>query len=285
MSYALRAATGPSDPDAAAALALFEAEFGPRGELERPEVIAGWLAEPARGVVTAGGLRRAYRLLVARDASGTIAGVRDLHVVVDRAARLVVVYLAHVLVLPPFRRTGLGALLRRAPVELASSFMMEEGAEPLAMLLAAEMEPAGAAPESRVRLVAYGREGFAAIAPSFLPYVQPDFRALGPGDEPHPIPLLAVVRRVGAGADERRLPAGLARAFVRHLYAVFESHVPEAHLRAEERATLDVLEARLAAAGAEEVPLLPLPRVLDDEEAFAALGEDAVRAAFAGRRP
>jgi len=43
----------------------------------------------------------------------------------------------------------------------------------------AEMEPASRGDEaSIVRLIAYGRDGFAAIAPAALPYWQPDFRDL-----------------------------------------------------------------------------------------------------------
>src|SRR5262245_31817996 len=86
----VRDAAGPAFSEAYGALA---AEFAPRGELERREVIAGWLR------------RASYYLLVARDEDGRLAGVRDCHVVVGHARNAVVVYLAHVLVLPAHRRS------------------------------------------------------------------------------------------------------------------------------------------------------------------------------------
>src|SRR5437773_7124602 len=51
------------------AYAALEREFAPRGELERREVIAGWLG------------RAGYHLLVARDRDGRLAAVRDCHVI------------------------------------------------------------------------------------------------------------------------------------------------------------------------------------------------------------
>jgi GNAT superfamily N-acetyltransferase len=228
---------GRSFEEAYGALA---AEFGARGELERREVIERWLdaGQPT------------YHLLVARDEDGTLAAVRDCHVIVDRG--VAVVYLAHALVLPPYRRSGLGALLRRAPIAIA-----QREAGDAAILLAAEMEHPRLDDEaSIIRLCAYGKDGFSAIAPTALPYFQPDFRDLGPEDEPQPIPLVAVVRWLGH-EDARALPVHLARAFVTHLYAVFRTHV-----RADHIAKLET--AALAGLGGNEVPLLPLPRSPDD---------------------
>ena len=249
-SFSLRAVTGPTDPDFAPAYAALAEEFEARGELERREVIEGWLSEA-----------RTYRLLVARTAEGAFAGVRDFHVITDPVARITVVYLAHVLVLPPFRRSGLAARLRSEPLVGIS------GGD---VMVAAEMEPASLdEPPTLVRLVAYGREGFSAIDPSRLHYRQPDFRKLGAHDVPRPIPLLAIVRVVGReGATV--IPIALARAFVRHLYAVFATHVNAAHLAALEAETLGPLE------GLTELPLLPLPRRVDDAEAFAPLARQEI---------
>jgi GNAT superfamily N-acetyltransferase len=261
-------------PDFAEAYAALAAEFGPRGELERREVIAGWLDSP-RGEEN--GLHRTYHLLVARDEKGDLAGVRDCHVVLDRAG-VAVVYLAHALVLPPYRRMGLGALLRRVPIEIGEAAIGQAGVASarVALLLAAEMEPVSLDDEaSIIRLRAYGKDGFAAIAPAALPYFQPDFRdldALDRGsDEPRPIPLLAVVRFVGH-EHATSLPARLARAFVTHLYAVFGTHVRRDHVESLAAATLGVLDSFPHA----DVPLLPLPRAFDDVRRVSPLSRDAV---------
>lgn len=266
------------------AYAALAAEFEPRGELERREVIARWLDEPAKRSEARDGatLARWYHLLVARDEQGALAGVRDCHVILDHAAGIATVYLAHVLVLPRYRRTGLGALFRTEAIAMARRDLGERGLPAkIDLVLAAEMEPCDLDDEaSIIRLVAYGKDGFAAITPRALPYCQPDFRDLGSapdGDErARPIPLLAIVRFLGhEGA--RTLPRRLARAFVTHLYAVFETHVLEGHLRALETRTLEALDAFPPG----DVPLLPLPRAIDDRSALTALTRAAVLPLFA----
>lgn len=235
MTFSLRRVTSASDPDFEVAFAALEAEFAPRGELERREVIERWLAEADT-----------YRLLVARADDGAFAGVRDFHVI-DH-----VIYLAHVLVLPPYRRSGLGALLRRAPLEGAAD----------GTLVAAEMEPPSLEdPASLVRLVAYGRDGFKVIDPRVLHYRQPDFRQLRDGEVARPIPLLAVVKVLGQ-KGAKAIPVTLARAFVTHLYRVFGTHVRKEHLAALEAETLAPLE------GLTELALLPLPHRVEDRAAF-----------------
>lgn len=269
MTYRIEAVESSKSPSFEEAYGALAAEFGPRGELERREVVVRWLDEPSSTPTSSSGeeLRRTYHLLVARDERGSLAGVRDCHVVWDHREAIAVVYLAHALVLPPYRRTGLGALLRSMPAAIARRVLGEAGmdASKVDILFAAEMEPASRGDEaSIVRLIAYGRDGFAAIAPAALPYWQPDFRdldgVLASGGEPRPIRLLAVVRFLGhEGALS--LPKRLARAFVTHLYAVFATHVRPDHLGALETRTLGVLDAL----GTPEVPLLPLPRTIDDE--------------------
>jgi hypothetical protein len=261
-------------PDFAEAYAALAAEFEPRGELERREVIARWLDSTRK---EENGFHRTYRLLVARDENGDLAGVRDCHVILDRTG-VAVVYLAHALVLSPYRRMGLGALLRRLPIEIGQTVIGEAGlaASRVDLLLAAEMEPVSLDDEaSIVRLRAYGKDGFVAIAPTALPYFQPDFRDLdaldGQSDEPRPIPLLAVVRFVGH-EHATSLPARLARAFVTHLYAVFGTHVRRDHLESLEAATLRVLDSFPHA----DVPLLPLPRAFDDVRRVGPLSREAV---------
>jgi len=267
VSYRIERVESEAAPAFAEAYAALAAEFAPRGELERREVVARWLSTPAAGAFES--LERSYHLLVARDDKGAFAGVRDCHVVLDREGGLAVVYLAHVLVLPAYRRTGLGALLRQAPIDIARRAV----GDAVDVVLAAEMEPASLDDESSlVRLTAYGRDGFAAIAPSALPYYQPDFRdldAMPDTTSRRPIPLLPLVRFLGhEGATA--LPARLARAFVTHLYAVFATHVRPDHLAALQAFTLGVLGSK------GEVPLLRLPRSVDDLTALRALTREAV---------
>ena len=278
MSYRIEAVESSRSAAFDAAYSALAAEFAPRGELERREVVARWLDEPARGP----GPGRGYHLIVARDAHGALAGVRDCHVVLDAEEGIAVVYLAHALVLPAFRRTGLGARFRQEPIAIARRAIAEAGMgqQCTDILLAAEMDPASPDDEaSIVRLVAYGREGFAAIAPAALPYCQPDFRELAAATEARPIPLLAVVRFLGH-EGEAAFPARLARAFVRGLYAVFATHVRSDHLAALSARTLGVLDAfcleEVAAGRRRDVPLLPLPRSVDDRAAVVPLSRAAV---------
>jgi hypothetical protein len=204
--------------------------------------------------------------LIARDEAGNLAAVRDCHVLLDAASKVAVVYLAHVLVLPPYRRTGLGALLRGAPIALARKALHRAGLDATAVdiLIAAEMEhPEPNDPASLVRLAVYGKEGFAAIDPAELPYCQPDFRdlaALPAGTPPTPLPLLAVVRWLGHEGS-LTIPARLGRAFVKHLYAVFGTHVPREHLASLEAETLSTLQRTR---GESDLTLIPLPKAVGE---------------------
>lgn len=255
---------GPGHALLDAAYGALDAEFGARGELERRAVVDRWLAAPAP---------RPYHLLVALDAEGRVAAVRDCHVRVDAGANAVVAYLAHVLVLPEHRRSGLASVMRAAPLALArrAASALPEGAD---LLLAGEMEPPDPSdPATLVRMAAYGKAGYSAIDPESLPYCQPDFRDLERSLDPaRPIPLVAIVRWV----DHERsatLPTRLARAYLENLYAVFATHC-----RAQD---LEVLRAHSLAALArrgDAVPLVTLPSSAADEERIAALSAARVRA-------
>lgn len=263
--YRLAVADDAGEPDVAAAYALLDAEFGAKGELESMDALRAYFARAA-------GPDEGYKLVVARDRDdGAIAAIRDCHVSVDRRSGLAVAYLAHVLVLPPHRRSGLAALLRAAPVAFGRRALRAAGLDPAAadLLLAAEMErPVAGAADTVARLVAYGRAGFAAIDPGCLPYAQPDYRPhrVIDADRLRPIPLLAVVRWVGH-EDARALPKRLAAAFVEHVYAALSAHCRAADLAVPRAATL----AKLATSP-EPVPLLELPKAPDDVERIAALG-------------
>ncbi|WP_438007085.1 hypothetical protein WME89_52645 [Sorangium sp. So ce321] len=248
--------------------------FGPKGELERHEVLAAWLAgahtDPAAPIVMT------YHMLIARGVDdGRFAGVRDCYITLDRAARRCVALLSHALVLPEHRRSGLAALLRAAPATLARRALAAAGlgeaaggAERAEVLLAAEMEAVD--PDDRdtaVRLFAYGRAGFAVIPPAVLPYAQPDFRDTAAlGVTPVPVPLMAVVRQVG---EEERgdISRGGAASFLRHYQAAHVREVDPAHLVPIRENAL----SRLAAFAGERVPLVRIPRGPAEIAAFAPL--------------
>jgi len=248
------------------AYAVLDAWFGVRAELERREVIDAWLAQPDG--VRVGDLRLRYHLLTARSPDGRLVGVRDCHVTVDAGRGICVIYLAHVYVLPEQRRTGLAQRFRDVPLELARRDLRQWGLPEGETLFAAEQEffdPA--AVDTAVRLVAYGKSGYQAIAPHVLPYAQADFRDLAAGSGvAQPLPLLAVVRRLGHEGTPT-LPVALASAFVEHLYAVFSTHCRPQDLVAPRRRALTVL----AASRLSDVPLLPLPTSLEDRTALDAL--------------
>lgn len=239
--YHLRAATGPDDPAFDAGYRLLHAYFGEKGEIERRGVLEAWAARPDRVV---DGLRIRYQLLTATDSDGSLAAARDHYAVLDPRTGVCVVYLAHAFVSPAHRRTGLAALLRTAPATLGRQLLDEAGipSPNRTLLLAVEQEPlVPADPDSAVRLAAYGRAGFRAIDPSALPYCQADFRDLEAlGLPASPIPLLALVRRVGL-EHHPTLPALYAAAFVTHLYAVFSTHCRPADLAPARQHALQTL--------------------------------------------
>ena len=268
-----------------------EAEFGPRGELERREVLSTWFAGPrvppagwwsgrsAQGQV--GDVRCRYHLLLARDENGRLAGARDCFISLDVAATSAdggarcVVLLSHSLVLPAYRRTGVAALLRAAPVPLARRAAVEAGvpAGAAEIVLLAEMEPAAPEdPATVIRLLAYGRAGFRAMPPPIYPYAQPDFRDVAALGLPAvPLPLLMVVRQVG---EEARLdmPRPRAEAILRQVQSV----------HACDNRPADIAEIRdhalgaLAASDVDPVPLLALPEGRHQVDLLAPLLRSAV---------
>ncbi|XYH98046.1 hypothetical protein ACMHYB_61625 [Sorangium sp. So ce1128] len=282
-----------------------DAVFGPKGELERHEVLSDWFAgkhtDPEAPIVAT------YHMLLARGVDdGRLAGVRDCYVTLDRATRRCVALLSHALVLPDFRRTGLAALLRAAPIALARRALREAGlgeggapadvsagcaeaqapASGAEILLAAEMEAVD--PDDRdtvVRLIAYGRAGFAVIPPTVLPYAQPDFRDTAAlGVAPVPLPLLAVVRQVGE--EERAdIPRARAESFLRHYQT---AHAREVSL-SDLAPIRDNALARLSAFPGARVPLIRIPRGPAEIAGFAPLLRSAVMplypAAWRGKAP
>jgi 4-aminobutyrate aminotransferase/(S)-3-amino-2-methylpropionate transaminase len=219
-----------SEADFATGHAVLAAVFGPTGEIERAETLRAWFAagslSPAGAPIPA-----YYHLLLARDRDGALAGVRDCFVTVDAVAGRAVVLLSHSFVFPDYRRSGLAALLRTAPVALARAALRRAGVPRGEIMLVAEMELIDPAERSSViRLLAYGKAGFGVIPAQVLPYSQPDFRDLDAlGVDSVPLPFVALVRQVG---DEERpdVPPERVAAVITHLQAVHRCHCRAADL-------------------------------------------------------
>lgn len=147
------------------------AEFGPLGEMEGRDHLLADLAGRQEGAWSV----RYHALTVRVD--GELAAVRDCFVAVGP---LTVILLSHVWVDPTWRRTGIAAICRAAPLTFAP--------EDRPCVLVAEMEPEHDE-ASRIRFAAYRKAGFTILS---VPYLQPDFSRGG-----RPIPLVLVVRLVG----------------------------------------------------------------------------------------
>lgn len=254
---------------------LLNETFGPTGEIETVEMLERWflagsLGAPAGTAAVEVGIRAHYHMVLARDADGSIAGVRDCFVTIDERASAppegrAHVLMSHSLVLPAHRRTGVAALLRHVPIALAR-LQLERSragrsgpppASPPEILLFAEMDQVVPADKITViRLLAYGKAGFRVVPPSALPFAQPDFRdEVQHGDvEPCPLPFLCVLRQVGADAATHIAPARL-RDVVEHALAVHRCHARADHLDVIRDHALHALDAQ----GPAPVPLIALP--------------------------
>lgn len=173
-----------------------DAQFGPAGEIERREVLRAWLdgsltRDDAR-------MRAVYHLSLIWEGD-TLAAVRDHFSVVDRETGAVVAFMSHSLVLPPFRRTGIAALVRALPAAHARLDAEALGVKAAEVSLLSEMEMyEPQRNETLVRLYAYGRAGFRVLPPWHVPYAQPDFRdVVKLGLEALPVPMMLLVRQVG----------------------------------------------------------------------------------------
>jgi 4-aminobutyrate aminotransferase/(S)-3-amino-2-methylpropionate transaminase len=242
--------------------AMLEHQFGPAGEIERFDTLRSWFEGGWR---TAKGQRveAKYHLLLARDADGAVAGVRDCFVTRDPERSRVVVLLSHSLVAPPWRRTGLAALLRAAPIALARA-----AAPGAPILLAAEMEMVHAHDRATVvRYVSYGRAGFRVIPPTILPYAQPDFRDFSSLDaEPVPLPFITVVRQVGAEA-RRDIHRADVVAMLEHIQAIHAVEVKDDQLAPIRAHAL----RPLVADGRDPLPLIAPPDTTERVEELAPL--------------
>lgn len=233
-NFSVQAVRSVSDPAFDEAYGRLSHEFGPRGEMERREVIADRLAwDPG---AAGGGPAMLYELLLVRR-DGDVVAVRDHTAIVTEAG--VVVHLSHVLVEPDLRGSGLASWLRALPVATARRCAALAGAAAdLPVTLVAEMErDDGVTPAVVRRLRSYAKAGFRLLDPARADYHQPDFRSAAEIDRsgPAPVPLSLVLRRVGR-EGEGRVAGGEVAAIVDALYTMFGAHMREADLDAARRA-------------------------------------------------
>lgn len=253
---------------------LLAAEFLDRGELEDAAELAALLDA---GLIDYGHDRSGtYHLFAAWDGDALV-GARDCYVDIDHRLGVALVSLAHCLVAPPWRRRGLAALLRALPVALARQQILARAGRPLPTLVVAEMEPPSAAdPPAIVRLIAYGRAGFAALDPRRLPYAQPDFR---PDPGRHlALPLLGVVRTLeipAALGPRPAVPVEVAALFPILFHATHRRYTPRERVDACEQNALTALHR-----SADPVPLLPLPEGEATLDRLAPLTRAAVLPAY-----
>jgi hypothetical protein len=119
-----------------------------------------------------------------------------------------------------------------------------------------------------IRLLAYGRSGFAALDPSRVRYSQVEFRDLP--DAAHTgTPMLGVVRPLDLPPGP--LPVAVVASFPRLFYACHRGFVPGARVDPGESLVRGALHASDA-----PVPLLPLPTALDELPRLAPLVRGAV---------
>lgn len=245
--------TGPGAEFDASYAALWE-EFGERGELEKREV----LLRELEGRPRPDGLLFRYHLLNFYDGE-LLAAVRDVFSVCWPDRKFCYVLLSHSLVLPPWRRSGLAALVRAAPAAAGRRVVQEAGLneEETEIILMAEMDPVNPAVDATVvRLLAYGTNGYRIVPPQWFPYIQPDFSGwVQAGRDPKPVPLLVVFRRLGKEHLET-LPRQLAHWM---LDAIDEVHRPDSpeDVEVRRRLVLEVLGERD-----------PLPTILVDRRAL-----------------
>lgn len=207
-------------------------EFGDKGEMERPDVIAARLAWDPRRPVDGHALRYEMIAVLAGDA---IVGLRDHTAIVPPrepgAPRTAVVHLSHVLVEPPLRGGGLSGWLRALPLQAARACAAAAGGCDRITLLGEMEHPDGVTPAVAARIRSYGRAGFVAVDPARVDYQQPDFRPPGAiaATGLRPVPLMLIVRRVGA-EDERSVAGAEVRGLVAALYTMFGVHVRREHM-------------------------------------------------------
>jgi GNAT superfamily N-acetyltransferase len=203
---------GIGDAEFAPAYEVLWREFGAAHEMETREVLAGRFAL---------GTEMQYEIVVARE-GGTIAALRD-HTAIWAAGE-VVVHLSHLLVMEPWRRSGLAGWMRAAPVLVAREVAARQGTPRAPITLVGEMEhDDGSDPKRSIRLKAYERAGFLKVDPAVAQYHQPDFRALTEIDASggaRPLPFQLIIRQVGREGERTVAPERVQR-WVHALYSMY----------------------------------------------------------------
>src|SRR5262245_52184702 len=255
----ISAVRSASDPQFAMGFEALWNEFGSQGEMESQEVIARRLRwAPATSI---GGRWLRYEMILVRREDEFVA-VRDHTAVVTNeispTGPRAVVHLSHVLIHPPWRRTGLAGWLRAWPVQTARVCLALAGCPVTSPItLVAEMEhPDPQFPYRLIRLAAYEKAGFKKVAPDLVHYFQPDFRSparIDAAGGPQPLPFGLVIRRVGR-EEEDFISGEELKELVQSLY-----HMYATGFRAQDMTSLwQKLEEYPP--GSAQVPLVPATR-------------------------
>jgi GNAT superfamily N-acetyltransferase len=223
------------------------AEFGAAGEMEQAGVISERMKWHPSQMIDEAALLYAMQLIT-RD--GEFVAVRDHTAILLENEPGAIVHLAHNLVAPAWRRSGIAGWLRALPVSTALEALVA-ASRPIdaPITLVGEMEhfnPSHAA--TGIRLTAYEKAGYKMVDPELVDYWQPDFRdpqVIDQENGPQPIPLCLMLRRIGreheefvSGAEVRQSVNALYKMYGRgfrkqDMQAVFETlkNYPPPHAR------------------------------------------------------
>ena len=188
-----------ADPFFEAAFGALWKEFGEAGEMEQAGVIAERMKWHPSQMLDEAALLYAMQLITRH---GEFVAVRDHTAILLANEPGAIVHLAHNLVAPAWRRSGIAGWLRALPVSTALEALVAAG-RPIdaPITLVGEMEhfnPSHAA--TGIRLTAYEKAGYKMVDPELVDYWQPDFRdpqVIDQENGPQPIPLCLMLRRIG----------------------------------------------------------------------------------------
>lgn len=254
----------PEDPLFDRAYSVLRGYFGAAGEIEPRAVLARVVAAPFehRGIWVA------HPLVVALDESGELAGVGGRYVTYEPSTGVGAVLDGSGWIAEAHRRRGLGALMLPMTFDAGLVRLAPQGALAARTLLDfGDLGPVRADdPESLSRAIAWGHIGAAVIPPEVFPFALVGMEEGGDVDAlAAPLPILAFLRLSVGQRPE--VDKATLHTLARHLEAAHAWAGPAGCLDA---ATL-ALHAAIDRAHLDPVPLLALPRSMDNHAPFDAL--------------
>lgn len=261
----LHAVEDAADPRFDLGHGLLDRYFGARGELEPRDRLARLLAAPH----VHRGIHVACPMLLVESAAGEVLAVFNRYFSYEPATGLFAGLDGNAWVDPARRGQGIATLGLAALWELGRRRLADFGAAAARRSLdLGDLEPPDPGdPDALDRAVVWGRAGAAVLPHPVFPLALVGMAAEGGTGPAAPVPVLAMFGRAGGG-----VPLAAIDKATLHVLA---HHVEAAHAWAGPGAGLEALTARLqaavAAAPLDPIPLLPLPRSREDEAAIARL--------------